>query len=350
MLRALLLALLAATASAQPVPLDSLAQSYAEANGLPSLVVAVSVGGERHVVGVGEVDGAAPDAHTRYEIGSISKVLTALALADAVAGGEVELTTPVEALLPDTLAVASSPAGPYRLVDLATHTSGLPRLPVDLAMVPGFSLADPYAGYGPDRLLRLLERVEIETAPGETYAYSNLGAGLLGYVLARHDGTTYEQAVRRRVLAPLGLDETTLGVPEGARLAPAHGADGAAVPHWTWTDATAGAGGWRSTAGDLLTLAAAALSPSTSARPEALALSLAPQVQAREGVAVGLAWHLTPLGLQTMAWHNGAVGGSTAFVGAVPEAGVAVVVLTNRQADAKALGVDVLRRLLAAEE
>ncbi|PAP75154.1 serine hydrolase domain-containing protein [Rubrivirga marina] len=348
MRRAFLLVLLAAsTATAQPIPLDSLARAAAEADGLPSLVVGIVAGGQRHVAAVGTVDGAAPDAHTVYEIGSVSKVLTSLALADAVTNGELELTTPVATLLPDTLDVAAFASGPYRLVDLATHTSGLPRLPVDLAMVRGFDLADPYALYGPDRLMAFLERAEIETAPGETYGYSNLGAGLLGYALARHDGTTYAEAVRRRVLAPLGLDETTLG---DARLAPAHGADGAPVPHWTWTDATAGAGGWRSTVSDLLTLAEAALTPSASALPASLALSLEPQVAARDDVAVGLAWHLSPLDLQTMAWHNGMVGGSAAFVGVVPEAGVAVVALTNRQASVDGLGVEILRRLIAREE
>jgi CubicO group peptidase (beta-lactamase class C family) len=344
-----LAALLAlASASAQPVPLDSLARAAAEADGLPSLVVGVVAGGERHVVGVGTVGGAAPDAHTPYEIGSVSKVLTALALADAVTDGEVELTTPVADLLPDTLEVAASAAGPYRLVDLATHTSGLPRLPGDLFTAPGFAMANPYTHYGADRLLAFLERAEVETAPGETYGYSNLGAGLLGYALARRDGAGYAERVRRRVLAPLGLDATTLDAPEG--LAPAHGADGAPVPPWTWTDATAGAGGWRSTASDLLTLAEAALAPSASALPASLALSLDPQIRARDDVAVGLGWHLSPLDLRTMAWHNGMVGGSASFLGVVPEAGVAVVVLTNRQASVDALGVEVLRRLLAREE
>lgn len=348
--RLFLLALLAATASAQPIPLDSLAEAHAEANGLPSLVVGISVGGERFVAAAGEVDGAAPDAHTRYEIGSVSKVLTSLALADAVAGGDLDLTAPVATLLPDTLAVASFASGPYRLVDLATHTSGLPRLPIDLAMVDGFDIADPYALYSPTRLLAFLERAQVETAPGETYGYSNLGAGLLGYALARHDSVTYSEVVRRRVLDPLGMDETALAVPDGVRFAESHGADGAPVPHWTWTDATAGAGGWRSTAADLLTLAEAALDPAASPLPDALALALGPQILAREGVAVGLGWHLSPLGDRTMVWHNGMVGGSASFVGAVPEAGVAVVVLTNRQSSVDTFGVGVLRRLLAAEE
>lgn len=347
-LAAALVLLTASAVGAQPIALDSLARSYAEAHDLPSLVVGMTVGGERHVVGVGTVGGTAPGAGTPYEIGSVSKVLTALALADAVASGEVELTTPVAALLPDTLAVAASAPGPYRLVDLATHTSGLPRLPADLFTAPGFDMADPYAHYGADRLLAFLERVEIETAPGETYAYSNLGAGLLGYVLARRDGTSYAETVRRRVLAPLGLDATTLDAPPG--LAPAHGADGTPVPHWTWTDATAGAGAWRSTASDMLTLAEAALDPSASALPEALSLAAEPQIRARDGVAVGLGWHLSPLGLRPMTWHNGMVGGSASFVGAVPEAGVAVVVLTNRAASVDALGVEVLRRLVAREE
>ncbi len=349
-----LVILAAATASAagQPaasVPVDSLARSFAEANGLPSLVVGVTVGGQRQVLGVGAIDsmGTAPDAHTLYEIGSVSKVLTSLALADAITTREVTLTTPVAVLLPDSLAMRTYGDWPIRLVDLATHTSGLPRLPTDLAMTPDFNIADPYALYTADRLLAYLETVELETAPGDTYSYSNLGAGLLGYALALHSGTTYAENVRTRVLAPLGIRETILTVPNSlaARFADAHGLTGDVVPHWTWTDATAGAGGWRSTAGDLLTFVEAALT-SDGPLAEPMALALSPQKAASERVSIGLGWHLSPFGAHTLAWHNGMVGGAGAFIGAVPDLGVGVVVLTNRQAEVDGFAVDVLRRLV----
>jgi len=356
----LLLALLLAVGSvaaptAQPVPLDSLARAVAEAEGLPSLVVGVSVGGERWVVGVGDADStrAAPDAHTLYEIGSISKVLTSLALADAVARGETTLATPVADLLPDSFAVGAHAAGPIRLVDLATHTSGLPRLDLGMGMSPGFDLANPYAAYGVARLATFLATVTPATAPGATYLYSNAGAGLLGYALAQRAGTPYADLVADRVLEPLGMGETWVDVPDAhaARFVDGHGPDGAPVPHWTWTAPTVGAGGWRSSASDLLTLAEATMDPDATPLAAALALTLTPHAPIEGVRQMGLGWHLFPLSDgRTMAAHDGGTGGFVSFLAVVPAAGVAVVVLTNRQASVDAFAVDLVRRLAAAAD
>ena len=349
------LVLFAAAASAQAppaphgVPLDSLARAFADANGLPSLVLGVVVDGRRTVVGVGEVDGAAPDARTLYEIGSISKVLTSLALADAVARGETTLETPVADLLPDSVAVGAHPDGPIRLVDLATHTSGLPRLDLGMGFAPGFDMADPYARYDAGRLTAYLATAQPATAPGTAYAYSNLGGGLLGFALAQRAGTDYADLVRQRVLAPLGMNETWVVVPDSAagRFARGHGADGAPVPHWTWTEPTAGAGGWRSSAADLLTLAQAALDPAATPLAEALALSLEPRVEIGDGRQIGLGWHTGRVDDVPVVWHNGGTGGFRSFLAVAPDGGRAVVVLTNRSLDVDTLGIDVLRRLAA---
>ena len=339
------LVVLAAAASAQPaprgVPVDSLARSFAAEHGLPSLVVGVVADGRRYVVGIGEVAGEAPGAHTLYEIGSVSKVLTSLALADAVVRGEVALDTPVADLL-DT-PVGAHPDGPIRLVDLATHTSGLPPLADN--WTTDIDLADPYAAYSPDLLAAFLR--DVEPAPGGAYGYSNAGAGLLGYALAQRAGTDYAGLVTERVLAPLGLADTWLVVPDSAagRLAVAHGPAGTAVPWWTWTEPTAGAGGWRSSATDLLTLAEAVLSPDATPLAEALALATEPHAEIGSGQQVGLGWHLAPTPAGPMVWHNGMVGGSVSFVGVVPSAGVAVVVLANRQSSVDALGGGLAVRL-----
>ncbi len=345
------LAAAAASASGQTVtsvPIDSLARATAEAQGLPSLVVGVTVNGRRQVVGVGAFDstGAAPDAHTLYEIGSISKVLTSLALADAVVRGETTLDAPVADLLPDSVAVGAHPDGPIRLRDLATHTAGLPKLATNAFV--GADIFDPYAAYGPDLLYAFLRDVTPASGPGTAYGYSNAGAGLLGFALARRAGTDYATLVRQRVLAPLGMDETYTVVPDSlaGRFATGHGPSGAPAPHWTFQEPTVGAGGWRSSAADLLTLAEAAIDPSATPLADALALSLEPRFDIGDGREIGLGWHLAPRG--GFAWHNGGTGGFVSFVGAVPEAGIGVVVLTNRQSEVDGFAVDLLRRLVEA--
>ncbi|GAB5536776.1 MAG: hypothetical protein Rubg2KO_30250 [Rubricoccaceae bacterium] len=331
--------------------MDSLASSHAAENGLPSLIVGVIADGERWVAGATDGTGMAPDAHTLFEIGSISKVLTALALADAVVEGEAALETPVEDLLvssmsANSMTVGAHPGGPIRLVDLATHTSGLPRLAGNA--FEGADMSDPYAAYGPDALAAFLRSVEPATPPGSTYAYSNAGAGLLGFALAQNAETSYADLVRQRVLGSLRMEETVETVPDelASRFVGGHGADGQPVPHWTWTEPTAGAGAWRSSVYDMLTLAEAAMDPSSTDLADALALSMQPHAEIGGGQEMGLGWHRAPTPVGALVWHNGGTGGFSSFLGVVPDAGVAVVAITNRSSSVDAFASDLLRRLL----
>ena len=347
--------LLLAPAAAQPAPLDSLAAAYGAEHGLPSLVLAVSVDGERFVATTGAIDslGTAPDAHTFYEIGSISKVLTGVALAEMAARGEVALETPVRDVLPDSAMVAQHEAGPIRLWHLSTHTSGLPRLFLEMGFAPGFSMADPYARFDDAALYRALSQPRAETAPGEAWAYSNVAVGLLGHALGRHAGTTYGALVTDRVLTPLGMTETVAEVPPplADRSPPGHDGGGP-VADWTFTDAVFAAGGWRSTAADLLTFGEAALDPAATPLADALALSLEPRFDLGDGRRMGLGWFLgaVPETDVAMAQHSGGTGGFRSFLAVVPDAGVVVVALTNLSSAAgvDALGFDVVRRLLEA--
>ena len=363
-LLAVLLAVLARPALAQSAggaaldSLDALVAAFAVENELPSVVVAVVRDGREQVVTSGAVDslGTAPTAHTAYEVGSVTKVVTALALGEMARRGEVTLTTPVGALLPDSVSVPEGGAAPITLLDLATHTSGLPRLPPTLLLTADPD--NPYANYLDRDLYTFLGLYELPRAPGAAYEYSNLGGGLLGLALARRAGTGYEALVRERVLGPLGMDETWVVLPDSlGPLAPGVGAFGEPAPHWTWTDATAGAGGLRSTAADLLRLVRATIAPPADlpAPLRAALLDAArPLRQAPGRTRVGLGWHVVP-DLRPGAgvvWHNGGTAGGSSFVGLDREAGVGVVVLANRGGAANGavttFGLGVLRRLLVA--
>ena len=348
------LLLLAAAASAQPlrpagVPLDSLAVSFAEAHGLPSLVVGVVVDGHRYVVGAGDVNGRPPDAHTIYEIGSVTKVVTSLLLADAVSRGETTLETPLTDLL--GAPVGAHPGGPIRLVDLATHASGLPRLDEAMFEQDGYDPADPYARYTLEHLLAFLAEAEPATEPGQASGYSNAAVGALGYALARRATRSWEDLAHARILAPLGLTETMAAVPDSlaARIATGHGEAGEPVAHWTFQDPTIGAGGLRSTAADMLTFAEAAIHPEETPLDAAFALTLQPRRAVAERLHQGLAWQLVDLnGGGTMAFHDGGTGGFRSFFAALPDDDLGIIVLTNRSVDVTALAFDVLGRLRTA--
>ena len=269
-----------------------------------------------------------PDAI--FEIGSVSKVLTALLLADAVERGEVQLDTEAAKLLPIGVRFPDKDGVRPTLAHLASHRAGLPTLPDNLQPQ---SLLDPYASFGPRQLYGYLERAELLFVPGEAYSYSNLGAGLLGHLLEIKVGTGYEQAVKQRVLEPLGLGETWISVPdsEEKRFLPGTTAGGEPTPPWNF-DVLAGAGAWRSTPRDMVKLviaAAAAAAGQEQRLGDQLRATIEPVAEAGEdsdGMKIALAWHITGDGV---VWHNGMTGGHASFIGFDPQTSKGVVVLAS---------------------
>jgi CubicO group peptidase (beta-lactamase class C family) len=197
-----------------------------------------------------------PTKDTVFEIGSITKVFTALLLTDMIERREVALDDPVSKYLPPSVTVPARNGRAITLADLTTHTSGLPRVPRNLDST---HLENPYATYDAAKLYAFLAGYQLTRDPGAQWEYSNVGAGLLGHALACHAGMSYEQLVKTRILDPLGMMSTTitLTADQRRRLATAYDETLHAVSFWDF-DALAGAGALRSTADDLLTFAAAA--------------------------------------------------------------------------------------------
>lgn len=236
------------------------------------LSVGAVVRDEQTTLGFGRAneDGRAPDGRTIFQIGSVTKVFTALLLADAVHRGEVALDQPVGSLIPG---VAVHPQGrPIKLLDLATHSAGLPRLPPGLARQSLRHRADPYAGFTTQQLVDALARTP-KRPPGTKVRYSNFGAGVLGEALCRATGTTFEEMVQSRISQPLGLDDTMVHATseQGDRLATGHSRRGKPVADWQ-LPAMPAAGALRSTAADLVTFIRSHLHPDRSPLAEPLHL------------------------------------------------------------------------------
>lgn len=271
-------------------------------------------------------DGAAPDAETIFEAGSITKGLTGLLLARMAAAGEVTAEQPIGPLLPAGTE-ASPELGAITLEMLATHRSGLPRLSSGPEMQARLASDNPYAGSTPAEIFTDAARVSpgsIETNRGR-YAYSNLGMALLGQLLARVADEPYEALLAERVFAPLGL-ATPAMAPAAAtgRRAVGHQA-GQPVPPWR-LDAYAPTGGWQASASELLELAQAMLADG----PAWVADALRPRAAAGgAGMEIGLAWHHAEVGDRAVVWHNGGTAGSSSFLAIVPEEKLALVVLAN---------------------
>jgi CubicO group peptidase (beta-lactamase class C family) len=264
--------------------------------------------------------------NTVYEIGSATKVFTALALADMAAKGEVGLDDPVQRYLPDSVRVPKRDTLQITLRLLSAQRSGLPRLPSNLAPA---NPANPYADYDAQRLYAFLNGYTLTRNPGASYEYSNLGVGLLGFVLARRAGTSYEDLVLQRISRPLGLASTRVTLTPDLRARLAHGyQDTREVSNWD-LDALAGAGALRSTAADLARFLAAAMGLVKSPLDSAFRLTQVIQGDAGPGMRIGLGWHVIWPDSAPAYWHNGGTGGYHSFMGFDPRRKVGVVVLSN---------------------
>ncbi|MEO6595576.1 MAG: serine hydrolase [Planctomycetota bacterium] len=278
----------------------------------------------------------APDGDTVYEIGSVSKVFTGLLLADAVERGVVALDDPVQKYLPEGVVLQTFQEKPVLLWHLSTHTSGLPRLP-DMS---GSDPKDPYAHFTAERLYEVLPQATVRWEPGSKYEYSNLAVGLLGHVLARVQGVSYDDLLRKLLV---GMPNTTvaLDLVGKARLAPPYDSD--CEPNHTWALAElAGAGGIHSTVRDLLHFAYM----HWMAAPGSAARSLAMQKRhdGANGIALGLGWHIARDGITY--WHNGQTGGYHAYIGVEPSLQRAVCILANTsRGEVDAIGERILQHL-----
>ena len=266
------------------------------------------------------------DGDTIFEIGSITKVFTALLLADAVGRNEVALTDPVSKYLPETVTVPQRGRA-ITLQDLANHTSGLPRMPSNFAPKDG---ANPYADYSVEQIYQFLSGHQLGRDVGATYQYSNFGAALLGHVLARRAGTPYEALVKTRITGPLGMRDTgiTLTPSMQARLAAGHTQSLAPAANWD-LPTFAGAGALRSSANDMLVFLSAAIGHTSSPLAAAMSKTLAARWPAGGSMEVALGWHIYKASAGDLMWHNGGTGGYRAFMGYNPRTRVGVVVLSN---------------------
>jgi serine-type D-Ala-D-Ala carboxypeptidase/endopeptidase len=328
-------------------------------NGI-GLALGVVSGGVRRVFAYGRPGGKHTepvDGRTIFEVGSLTKPFTAALLALTVEEGLMNFDTPVCSLLPELRNLPRT-ITPLRL---ATHTSGLPRLPPQFFLRSWiWSPRNPYAAFTADDLLAALSRHESRKSDAAelngSYRYSNLGYGLLGYILARIRDMSYERAVTRHLCDPLQMGDTrvTLSAAQQERLALPHGSWGGSTSNWDM-GSLEGAGALHSTVRDMLEFVAANLGGGPAPLVRALDACHELQLELTRpqrggwsvigrwlshrilgnipppcGITAG--WHLSRLQPEsdTVHWHNGDTGGYRAFAGFFRTAGIGVVVLSNR--------------------
>lgn len=315
--------------------------------GVPGAAVGV-VDGDREIIattGVAALDtGAAVTPRTLFQIGSTSKTFTGTVAMHLVETGVLDLETRVIDVLPEFRLADESALATLRIRHLLTHSGGF------------LGDADDQPGWDDDALARSVAKFAALPqyfAPGTIASYSNAGIRLLGRVIEKVMGETFEQAVQRVVLDPLGLSETyffpwdVIARPHAVGHVP--GADGGMTTfgQWPLTRDMEPEGGIVSSVRDQLTYArfhlrgesagAAPVSEATRLLMQQPHLAAGPPID-----AIGLPWLLTRHGSARVVMHGGNIADTqlSEFVLA-PDEDLAVTVLTN-SGSGKALGTKVV--------
>jgi CubicO group peptidase (beta-lactamase class C family) len=298
------------------------------------IIVGVIEPGGRRVISYGQLSEKDPRAlqgDTVFEIGSVTKVFTALLLADMVQRLEVALEDPITKYLPVGTKLPEWNGQPITLLDVATHTSGLPLMPDDLPWQLNDELVK--AKYSAAQLYRFLARYELPQQSGAKWDYSNVGYSLLGQALAARAGTDYETLLRTRVIAPLELKGTgiTLVPTLKAKLAVGHEGSLQPAPPISTVPMMAvmmPAGGVLSTVNDLLTVLSVAMGYERSPLTAAMATMLSTR-RPGFGGEQGLGWMITGEGDDQLIVHDGGTFGFASSMLWDAKKRVGVVVLSN---------------------
>ncbi|MGB6578272.1 MAG: serine hydrolase domain-containing protein [Streptosporangiaceae bacterium] len=267
--------------------IDEIVEAAVEQGQAPGVVAAVAKGDETYVkaAGVMAVGGPPMRPDTLFRISSTTKPITAAVVLSLVEEGLLDLNGPVEELLPELAdrRVLRRPDGPLAdtvkaerpvtVRDLLTFTWGFGMQgamfmspdpwPIVTAVeereLASFGPPEPVTTPDPDTWMARLGELPLLAQPGERWLYS-AGSQVLGVLAARAAGAPFEDVMRERVLAPLGMHDTAFHAKETKRLATAYeNRDGQLTvsdpPDGQWSRPPRfpdGGGGLVSTAGDLL--------------------------------------------------------------------------------------------------
>lgn len=255
-----------------------------------------------------------------FEIGSITKVFTSTLLANFVIDGKVTLNDSIN----EYLKLPFNNGTKISFIDLANHTSGIPRLPTNLDLTT-VDPENPYKDYKEKDLENYVTH-QLELSNKGTYQYSNLGTGLLGYILSKIEHTSYESLLQNKIFSKFNMKNSTAERNKvKGNLVRGINNEGVEVPNWDLS-ILAGAGGILSTTKDLSKFVIAQFNTSN----KALKLTRQKTFEINEEMDIGLGWHLLKSQSENIwYWHNGGTGGYTSSMVFDKKTKNGIIILSN---------------------
>jgi CubicO group peptidase (beta-lactamase class C family) len=302
-----------------------------EGGQVPSIAVAVARDGK--IIweeGFGMADREkkrASTPNTLYSLASISKPITATGLMILKERGKIDLDRPINTYLGESkLKGWAWSADEATVRRVANHTSGLPL------HYQFFYVDEPYRRPAMDETIRRYGN--LVTKPGETYEYSNLGYGVIDYVISRISGKPYKQFMREEVFEPLGLKNMSVDIVPGreAEYAARYATDGSPIPFYDF-DHPGGSAVWAS-AHDLVRFGMFHLKEHLPDQKRILSDSAIDEMHTatapiRDKVGYGVGWQVSDSAGYRIISHTGGMGGVTTILNLVPSRRIAVAVLAN---------------------
>ena len=302
---------------------------------------------------------------TVYGIASVTKSFTALAILRLAEHGLLRVSDPAVRHLPELRIPGASRRRPIRLHHLLTHSSGLPPLPsIYYTSMRSVRRDPPYdprvarrVGVDPDhapidtyeQLMRFLseEKYTLLGPPGRFFSYSNEGFGLLGAVIERSSGRTYESFLEEEILRPAGMTSTSFDTGVLFRQSEVTtlysprwtGRRHSLVPSEEWWEDTClrAAGALRANVTDLLRYLQIFLTGGRVGRERVVAATsvaemMRPHVPIGHGVYYGYGLMVRPDYHGTLLIsHSGGLKGVSSLIAAAPRRGIAAAVLSNAE-------------------
>lgn len=277
-----------------------------------------------------------PSNKNLYEIGSVTKTFTGILLAKAVTEGKLKLTDPVNKYLPKNAAWLIYDGDTAKLVHLSNHTSGLPPLPDNFEMT---NEVNPYKDYDEAKLLAYLKTAKLQRKPGTKHEYSNLGVGLLGYILSKTYKMPFEEMVTKFIASNAGMTDTREFLQQKDSALFMQGYNAALEKQSQWDlGALTAAGSLRSNTSDMLKYAALNVETADPVLRKAITLSHTPTFTDGQQ-KICLNWFVQNWGWGNILFHGGATGGYRSFLAINPVTKNAVVILCNSFTNIDAAGV-----------
>lgn len=345
----LIIAIASGSSSAANAELEKVLKHKVETEKLSvGIAVAIIENGQVSFINVGVANKETAqeiDQNTLFEIGSVSKVMTSTALATFVDEGTLKLSDPVQNYLPKSVKLPMKNDKAITFESLASHRSGLPRLPSNMQFS---NPLNPYVDYTTEMMYEFLNQYTLPREVGESPEYSNLAVGLLGHTLAKIDDMNYEQMLMQRVLKPLKMKDTFVEVPRSAltRRSKGHNGNLETTDYWQ-LPAMAGAGAVVSDTTDM----ALYLKANMQQNELASAIKLTHQPTAEFGnslTKVGLGWIIQGTADGDVYMHNGQTGGFASFIGFNPTSHKGIVILSNTSILMDEVGYSYLTNSLAS--